>query len=149
LELGADDCLSKPFAFPELLARIRSVARRAGHRSVSSIHIGDLEIDVFRRRVKRGGRRIDLTNQEFALLECLSRTPGAVVSRTLILEHVWNLSFDTDTNVVDVAVRRLRLKIDDGRRQKLIHTVRGAGYCLELREPSALISESSGEALLS
>jgi len=132
LELGADDYLVKPFAFSELLARIKSILRRgASAKADAQVQIADLEIDFVRRRVTRGGRRIDLTAKEYALLDFLVHRVGEVVSRTLIAEHVWDMNFDSDTNVVDVAVRRLRAKIDDAFPDKLIHTVRGVGYVLE------------------
>ena len=133
LELGADDYLVKPFAFSELLARIRSVLRRGPHREAKVLQIADLELDAVRRRVQRGGERIELTPKEFALLHLFMRRAGEVLSRTLIAEQVWDINFDSDTNVVDVAVRRLRAKLDDPFTQKLLHTVRGAGYVLEAR----------------
>jgi two-component system copper resistance phosphate regulon response regulator CusR len=133
LELGADDYLVKPFAFSELLARVRTVLRRGAQHSDGRIKIADLEIDPAKRRVLRSGRRIDLTAKEFALLDYLARHAGEVLSRTLIAEHVWDMNFDSDTNVVDVAMRRLRAKIDDPFVAKLIHTIRGVGYVLEER----------------
>jgi len=133
LELGADDYLVKPFAFSELLARLRAFVRR-GHSIEPEVrHVADLELDRVRQRVRRGGRRIDLTPKEFALLHLLARHAGEVISRTRIAEQVWDMNFDSDTNVVEVAVRRLRAKIDDPFPAKLIHTVRGVGYVLELR----------------
>jgi two-component system copper resistance phosphate regulon response regulator CusR len=137
LELGADDYLVKPFAFSELLARIRSVLRRGAAKAEPVLKVADLEVDLQRRRVMRAGRRIDLTAKEYALLDHLMRRAGEVSSRTLIAEQVWDMNFDSDTNVVDVAVRRLRAKIDDGQALKLIHTVRGVGYVLEAREEAA------------
>ncbi|AHX13600.1 transcriptional regulator [Dyella jiangningensis] len=131
LELGGDDYLVKPFAFVELLARIRTLLRRGPPRDIEHMHIGDLEIDAVRRRVRRGGQRIDLTPREFALLQLLARRRGEVLSRTQIASYVWDMNFDSDTNVVEVAIRRLRVKIDDGHEVKLIHTVRGMGYVLD------------------
>ena len=130
-ELGADDYLVKPFAFSELLARARSLLRRAPPRQQETIRMADLEIDLLRQRVTRAGQRLDLTTKEFLLLSLLARRPGEVLSRTLIAEAVWDMNFDSDTNVVDVNVRRLRSKVDDPFPLKLIHTVRGAGYVLE------------------
>ncbi|KWN13469.1 two-component system response regulator [Burkholderia territorii] len=134
LELGADDYLVKPFAFVELLARIRTLARRGPPRETERIAVGDLEIDVVRRRVKRGTVRIDLTPREFSLLQLLARRQGEVLSRTQIASYVWDMNFDSDTNVVEVAIRRLRAKIDDDFPVKLIHTVRGVGYVLEPKD---------------
>ena len=132
LELGADDYLVKPFALPELLARIRTRLRRNQPAPrLDKLSVADLEIDLPRRRVTRGGRRIDLTNKEFSLLELLVRRAGEVLPRTLIASQVWDMNFSSDTNAVDVAVRRLRSKIDDEFEPKLIQTVRGIGYVLE------------------
>lgn len=133
LELGADDYLVKPFAFSELLARIRTLLRRGQPREPDILRVADLELDAVRRRVQRAGARIDLTAKEFALLHLLMRRPGEVLSRAVIADQVWDMNFDSDTNVVDVAVRRLRAKVDDPFSEKLIHTVRGAGYVLESR----------------
>ena len=133
LELGADDYLVKPFAFSELLARIRTLLRRGLHREPEMLRVADLELDAIRRRVQREGRRIDLTAKEFALLHLLMRRQGEVLSRAVIADQVWDMNFDSDTNVVDVAVRRLRAKVDDPFASKLIHTMRGAGYVLESR----------------
>jgi two-component system, OmpR family, copper resistance phosphate regulon response regulator CusR len=130
LELGADDYLVKPFAFVELLARVRTLARRGPPRESDVIAVGDLEIDVTRRKVRRAGRRIDLTPREFALLQLLARRHGEVLSRTQIASYVWDMNFDSDTNVVEVAIRRLRAKIDDEFDLKLIQTVRGVGYVI-------------------
>ncbi|MGV8893200.1 MAG: heavy metal response regulator transcription factor [Burkholderiaceae bacterium] len=134
LELGADDYLVKPFAFAELVARIRTLLRRGPIRESEHLEIADLEIDVLKRRVTRGGARIDLTPKEFALLHLLAKRQGEVLSRSLIASQVWDMNFDSDTNVVDVAVRRLRVKVDEAYSRKLIHTLRGMGYVLEMRE---------------
>jgi two-component system copper resistance phosphate regulon response regulator CusR len=133
LELGADDYLVKPFAFSELLARVRALARRGRQQEPDVLRVADLEVQLLRRRVERGGQRIDLTAKEYALLLLLLRRTGEVLSRTMIAEQVWDMNFDSDTNVVEVAVRRLRAKIDDPFDKKLIHTVRGFGYVLEDR----------------
>jgi len=136
LELGADDYLVKPFAFSELLARIRTLLRRGAVPAAAQeqrFRLADLEVDLVRRRVVRAGERIDLTAKEYALLDYFVRHSGEVVSRTLIAEHVWDMNFDSDTNVVDVAVRRLRAKVDDAFEQKLIHTIRGVGYVFDAR----------------
>jgi heavy metal response regulator len=133
LELGADDYLVKPFAFAELLARVRTVLRRGAPRDPEMLRVGDLEVDVIRRRARRGEDRINLTNQEFALLSLLARRTGEVLSRSFITSQVWDINFDTDTNVVEVAIRRLRAKLDDPYPRKLVHTVRGMGYVLEDR----------------
>lgn len=133
LELGADDYLVKPFAFIELLARVKTLMRRGPVREAELIRVADLEIDVPKRRVMRGGSRIDLTAKEFALLHMLAKRPGEVLSRSQIASQVWDMNFDSDTNVVDVAIRRLRAKIDDPYENKLVHTVRGMGYLIEER----------------
>ncbi len=128
LELGADDYLVKPFSFAELVARLRTLTRRGPSREEEHLQIADLQIDVLKRRVSRGGVRITLTNKEFALLHLFATHQDQVLSRSLIASRVWDMNFDSDTNVVDVAVRRLRLKIDDPFQLKLIHSVRGIGY---------------------
>lgn len=133
LELGADDYLVKPFAFSELLARIRTILRRGVVRQPSVLTVADLEIDLLRLRATRAGRLLELTPKEFLLLSLLVRRAGNVLSRTLIAEQVWNINFDGDSNVVDVHMRRLRSKVDDPFERKLIHTVRGMGYVLEER----------------
>ncbi len=133
LQLGADDYLVKPFAFSELLARVQNILRRGTVPREQTLRIADLEVDPVRRRVERAGDRIDLTPKEFALLEYFVRRPGAMCSRTMIAESVWDMNFDSDTNVVDVAVRRLRAKIDNPYAVKLIHTLRGVGYVFEVR----------------
>jgi two-component system, OmpR family, copper resistance phosphate regulon response regulator CusR len=133
LELGADDYLVKPYAFVELLARVRALLRRRGEPAAETIRIADLHIEVLRQRAERAGNRIDLAPKEFALLSLLARRTGQVLSRRVIAEQVWDIRFDFDSNVVDVAVRRLRRKIDDPFPVKLVHTVRGMGYVLEPR----------------
>jgi len=134
LELGADDYLVKPFAFSELLARIRTLMRRGKIQQPDVLGIADLELDPVRRRATRAQTRIDLTAKEFTLLHLLLRRKGEVLSRTFIAEQVWDMNFDSDTNVVEVAMRRLRAKIDDPFGKKLIHTIRGMGYVLEERD---------------
>jgi two-component system copper resistance phosphate regulon response regulator CusR len=128
LELGADDYLVKPFSFTELVLRIRTLLRRGVVREASSFEVGDLRVDVLRRKVTRQGLDIALTNQEFLLLHLLLKHQGEVLSRTLIASQVWDMNFDSDTNVVDVAAKRLRAKIDQPFETRLIHTVRSIGY---------------------
>ena len=133
LQAGGDDYLTKPFAFAELLARLQALLRRsAGTTEPTRLVVGDLTLDLLSRRVERGGRAIELRPREFALLEYLMRHPGRVLSKTMILSHVWGYSFDPGTNVVDVLVSRLRDQVDEGFPTKMIHTVRGAGYVLKV-----------------
>jgi two-component system, OmpR family, copper resistance phosphate regulon response regulator CusR len=138
LDLGADDYLAKPFSFVELSARIRALIRRCHMPTESLLAVDNLKLDRVERRVERAGRRIDLTSKEFRLLEYLMRNAGRHITRAMIIEHVWNLSFDTGTNVVDVYVNYLRRKVDDGYGKNLIHTVRGVGYELGVRSNGPL-----------
>jgi len=133
LELGADDYLIKPFAFSELIARMRTILRRGSIKSSETVHIGDLELDFTAHRATRSGKRLDLTPKEFALLSLLARRSGEVMTRVRIAERIWDVDFQSETNVVDVHMRRLRAKVDDPFEKKLIHTVRGVGYVLEER----------------
>jgi len=133
LDLGADDYLAKPFSFSELSARIRALMRRSHLPAESTLTVDDLKLDRVERRVERAGKRIELTSKEFALLEYFMRNAGRRITRAMIIEHVWNLSFDTCTNVVDVYVNYLRRKVDDGYGKPLIHTIRGVGYELSAR----------------
>jgi two-component system copper resistance phosphate regulon response regulator CusR len=137
LQDGADDYLVKPFAFTELLARLHALARRGGAKSgpahdATTLRVGALELDLTRRKASRDGHRIELTALEFTLLALLMRRQGEVLSRTVIAEQVWDMNFDSDTNVVDVAIRRVRAKIDDPFDKKMLRTVRGMGYVLEV-----------------
>ena len=134
LQGGADDYLAKPFAFSELVARIQALLRRGKLHEVTSYVLKDLALDMTARRAVRGGRRLDLTAKEFALLALLMRRQGNVLSRTLLAEQVWDMNFNSDTNIVEVAIRRLRSKMDDPFEEKLLHTVRGMGYVLESRQ---------------
>ena len=138
LDAGADDCLVKPFSYSELSARVRALLRRRPVLNGLLLKVADLELNRVERTVERSGKRIELTSKEFGLLEYLLRNAGHRLTRNMIVEHVWNLSFDTGTNVVDVYINYLRKKVDEGFTPKLIHTVRGVGY--ELRCPSEALS---------
>lgn len=143
LELGADDYLVKPFAFVELQARVRALLRR-GQPLAERLQVGELSLDCIRRKVTRGDEVIDLAPKEFSILEYLMRNKGRPLSRTMIVEHVWEMDYDGLTNIVDVYIRHLRSKIDEGRSPKLIHTVRGVGYMVDAAERSA---ESATDAV--
>ena len=135
LELGADDYMVKPFAFAELLARVRTLIRRGANPAVDlTLTVADLELDLARHSASRAGHRIHLTTKEFSLLDLLIRHQGEVLPRSLIASQVWDMNFDSDTNVIDVAIRRLRRKIDDDYELKLIHTVRGMGYMIDIQQ---------------
>ena len=131
LDAGADDYLTKPFAFQELVARVRALLRRRIEAEPTVLQVGDLILDPARRTVARGGAKIELTPREFTLLDYFMRNPGRVLTRTMIAERVWDYSFDTSTNVIDVYVNYLRKKIDSGREPRLLHTIRGVGYVLK------------------
>jgi DNA-binding response OmpR family regulator len=131
LNLGADDYLPKPFAMDELVARVNALLRRASGEKLSFYKVGDLSMNLLSREVHRGQRKVELTKREFGLLEYLMRSPGQVLTRTQIQEHVWDYHFDPQTNLVDVYIQRVRRKVDEGEPARLIHTVRGAGYCVK------------------
>lgn len=134
LELGADDYMAKPFAFSELLARVRTILRRGTVQPLEQLSMADLKIDITKHKAYRGNQRLELSPKEFSLLILLLQRAGEVLTRTFIAESVWDINFDSDTNIVDVAIRRLRQKVDDGFEKKLIHTIRGRGYVIEERD---------------
>lgn len=134
LEGGADDYLAKPFAFSELLARVRALMRRGAMQESTRYVLADLQLDLTTRRAQRAGKRLELTAKEFALLSLMMRRQGQILSRAVLSDQVWGMNFESETNVVEVAMRRLRAKIDDPFPSKLLHTVRGMGYVLETRE---------------
>ena len=134
-EAGADDYLTKPFAFAELLVRVKALLRRGATRQETVLRVADLELDRLSQQVRRAGKRIELTSKEYSLLEYLMANTGRVLSRTMIIEHVWDQSFDGATNIVDVYVRHLRDKVDEGREGNLIRTVRGVGYAISDEKP--------------
>jgi two-component system OmpR family response regulator len=132
LQAGADDYLTKPFAFSELLARLQALIRRATHvAEPTTLAVGDLSMNLLTREVSRAGQKIELQSREFALLELLMRHPGRPITKTMILEHIWDYSFDPQTNVVDVLAHRLRSKLEKGFPSKILHTIRGVGYVLK------------------
>ncbi|MGB9809604.1 MAG: winged helix-turn-helix domain-containing protein, partial [Caldanaerobacter sp.] len=131
LDTGADDYLTKPFELSELMARIRALLRRESPTKSPILKVADLELNTLTRQVKRGGKEINLTSKEFALLEYMMRNTGRVLTRSQIADHVWDYEFDGFSNIIDVYIRYLRKKIDDGFENKLIHTIRGSGYCLK------------------
>ncbi|WP_040263593.1 heavy metal response regulator transcription factor [Pseudomonas massiliensis] len=133
LREGADDYLSKPFSFLELVARLQALTRRSGSQEPVQVQIGDLFIDLISRKALRAGQRLDLTAKEFSLLTVLARRQGQILSKTAIAEMVWDVNFDSDANVVEVAIKRLRAKLDNPFEEKLLHTIRGMGYVLESR----------------
>jgi DNA-binding response OmpR family regulator len=140
LDQGADDYVTKPFSFSELSARVRALLRRGKLPAQTTLQVDDLVMDRVERRVERAGQRIDLTSKEFALLEYLMRNSGRCITRAMIIEHVWNISFDTSTNVVDVYINYLRKKVDENSPRKLIQTVRGVGYVLSRQEASSVVA---------